>query len=85
MTQVKFYDHDNQITHGGILLDDGDLLCACCGDTIPEDEIYIGLCEKTSLSDTLKKRYGQNKKENCTSYILHIYDSWVDFSKEIID
>lgn len=22
MTQVKFYDHDNQITHGGILLDD---------------------------------------------------------------
>lgn len=30
MTQVKFYDHDNQITHGGILLDGGDLLCACC-------------------------------------------------------
>ena len=38
MKQVKFKDTDNNMTHGGILLDNGDIICGCCGGLIPADE-----------------------------------------------
>lgn len=39
MQQVKIYDRENDMYHGGILLDNGDVVCACCGGLIPADEI----------------------------------------------
>ena len=39
MKQVKFYDSQNGVCHGGILTDDGDIICGCCGGVIPADEI----------------------------------------------
>lgn len=39
MRQVKFKDIENDVIHGGILTDDGDIICGCCGGLIPEDEI----------------------------------------------
>ena len=39
MKQIKFYDIENDIVHGGILTDDGNVICACCGGVIPSDEM----------------------------------------------
>ena len=39
MKQCKFYDVENAIVHGGILTDDGDIICGCCGGLIESDEI----------------------------------------------
>lgn len=39
MKQVMFYDKENDVKHGGILTDDGDIICGCCGGLIPADEI----------------------------------------------
>lgn len=39
MKQVKFKDIENNEVHGGILTDDGDVICGCCGGLIPADEL----------------------------------------------
>ena len=38
MKQIKFLDTDNDVIHGGIMLDNGDVICGCCGSIIPSDE-----------------------------------------------
>ena len=40
--QIKFVDLENNTTHGGILLDNGDVICGCCG----------GLFEKAEEGET---------------------------------
>ena len=44
--QVKFFDREDQVIHGGILIDDETLICGCCGGTYDKDDwadmgIYI--------------------------------------------
>ena len=39
MKQVKFKDIENNEVHGGILTDDGDVICGYCGGLIPADEL----------------------------------------------
>ena len=39
MKQVKFYDRENGTVLGGILTDEGDIICGCCGGLIEADEI----------------------------------------------
>ena len=39
MKQIIFCDIENKTEHGGILLDDGDIVCGCCGGLIPQNEI----------------------------------------------
>lgn len=38
MKQVMFYDKANDMVHGGLLTDKGDIICGCCGGIIPADE-----------------------------------------------
>lgn len=38
MKQVKFRDFEGTV-FGGIQLDNGDIICACCGSIYPFDEI----------------------------------------------
>lgn len=38
MKQIKFKDFEGSI-FGGIQLDNGDVICGCCGCTYPFDEI----------------------------------------------
>lgn len=38
MKQIKYKDIENDVICGGIRLDDGDIICACCGSLIPVDE-----------------------------------------------
>lgn len=40
MKLIKFKDLDNFETHGGILLDNGDVVCGCCGGLLTADEEY---------------------------------------------
>lgn len=42
MKQCKFYDIENDVIHGGIITDDGDIICGCCGGLIEHDEIGDG-------------------------------------------
>lgn len=39
MIQIKFKDLENDVIHGGIMLDNGDVVCGCCGCLIPADEM----------------------------------------------
>lgn len=39
MKQCKFYDKENKEVHGGILMDDGNIICGCCGSLIESDDI----------------------------------------------
>ena len=41
MIQVKFKDNEAKQIHGGILLDDGSIVCGCCGGLISSDEIGL--------------------------------------------
>lgn len=38
MKQIKFYDKEDELSHGGILLDNGDVICGCCGGLFKKDE-----------------------------------------------
>lgn len=39
MQQILFFDKANNVRHGGILTDEGNIICGCCGGLIPNDEI----------------------------------------------
>lgn len=39
MKQIKFYDKENDSTHGGILTDDGEIICGCCGGLIEKEDV----------------------------------------------
>lgn len=38
MIQIKFRDIENDVIHGGILLDNGDCVCGCCGGLQEESD-----------------------------------------------
>lgn len=87
MVQVKIYDLDSKLSHGGIVLDNGDIVCACCGSLIERDKIYVD-AEKFTGNETfeeIRDFYGNNEIEKCSTRILQVYKTWVDFSKEICD
>ena len=42
--QIKFIDNENDVIHGGIRLDDGDVICGCCGGLI-EADYFAEACE----------------------------------------
>ena len=39
MKQVKFLDKENDVIHGGILDDEGNVICGCCGGLIEKEDI----------------------------------------------
>lgn len=39
--QIKFRDIESNEIHGGLLLEDGSVLCGCCGSLIEADEVGI--------------------------------------------
>lgn len=42
MKQVKFLDKQNEDVHAGILTDEGNIICMCCGGLIEADETGKG-------------------------------------------
>ena len=81
--QIKFYDSENEVEHGGIILDDGNILCACCGSIIEKDEVSITKVKEPS--NYLKELYGSNDNQTVTAEILQEYETWVDFSDYILE
>ena len=41
MKQIKFRDKENDDILGGILLDDGNVLCGECGSVLERDDVEI--------------------------------------------
>ena len=39
MKQVMFKDLESEEIHGGIMTDEGDVICGCCGGLIEADEL----------------------------------------------
>ena len=39
MKQIMFYDKINNEKHGGILTDNGDIICGCCGGLIEKEDV----------------------------------------------
>lgn len=38
MKQCKIFDIKYHVEHGGILLNDGSVICGCCGGLLPAEE-----------------------------------------------
>ena len=41
MKQVKFHEIGENIEIGGILLDDGNIVCGCCGSLFEPEDVEI--------------------------------------------
>ena len=41
MKQVKFHEVGEDIEIGGILLDDGNIICGCCGSLFEPEDVEI--------------------------------------------
>ena len=83
MKQVMFYDKENEMIHGGLLMDNGDIICGCCGGIIPADEIggedndheiikvydfWVNL-DETICGDGLYSDFPKGARENCEDNI----------------
>lgn len=78
MKQVLIYDKENRVRHGGILLDNGDVVCACCGGLIPQDEIE-NICnrEETETLSKLGIIYDCDC-EAATHQLLKVFPDWIN-------
>ena len=83
MIQVRIYDRENEMEHGGIVTDDGDVICGCCGGLIERDEISIIKCQETHINK-IKHFYENNNDEYCTTEITEVFEAWMDLSDAII-
>lgn len=47
--QIVFRDNANATVNGGLLLDDGSIICGCCGGVFTADDIADGSWDITIL------------------------------------
>lgn len=83
MVQVKIYDRENKLEHGGIVLEDGSILCGCCGGIIASDEISIKHCKEDSLrylnEETLEiYKANYNKNNYISTDITEVYETMTE-------
>ena len=71
MKQILFQDKQSGLNHVGILMDDGDVICGCCGGLVPADEvnemvtiieIYDKWISLDLLMDKMKQSDGKPRK-----------------------
>lgn len=76
MKQVLIYDKENSVRHGGILLDNGDVVCACCGGLIPQDKIE-NICDKKRKETLSKLGIIYNcDGETATHQLFKVFPDW---------
>ena len=83
MIQVKIYDRTNKEEHGGIVTDDGNIICGCCGGLIEKKEISIKNYKGLDVNKG-KHFYENNVDKDCETEILQVYDVWLDLSEAIV-
>lgn len=86
MTQVKIYDIENNAILGGILTDNGSVICACCEGLITEDEIIYELeayKNNYEVEDDIEAGLEAALDDGYTHIIVETYSNWIDLSQEI--
>lgn len=68
MTQCKFRELESDLIHGGIIDDDGNVICGYCGRLIEADKV-CQIDERVTKNHTIK--------------LIEIYENCVDLSEEI--
>lgn len=73
--QVELYDLETKTSSAGILLENGDCICMCCGGTISGEEIAVNVTEEVALnagySHLIKEIYSDD-------------DDWIDMSNQML-
>lgn len=59
MQMVKFKDLENNIILGGILTDEGNIICGCCGSLIEKDDFQFEIIENLSWIDISNEILGE--------------------------
>ena len=59
MQMVKFKDLENNTILGGILTDEGNIICGCCGSLIEKDDFQVEIIEKLSWIDISNEILGE--------------------------
>lgn len=59
MQMVKFKDLENNTILGGILTDEGNIICGCCGSLIKKDDFQFEIMEKLSWIDISDEILGE--------------------------
>ena len=59
MQMVKFKDLENNTILGGILTDEGNIICGCCGSLIEKDDFQFEIVEKLCWIDISNEILGE--------------------------
>ena len=59
MKMVKFKDLESNTILGGILTDEGNIICGCCGGLIEKDDFQFEIMEKLSWIDISNEILGE--------------------------
>lgn len=59
MEMVKFKDLESNTILGGILTDEGNIICGCCGGLIEKDDSQFEIVEKLSWIDISNEILGE--------------------------
>ena len=59
MKMVKFKDLESNTILGGILTDEGNIICGCCGCLIEKDDFQFEIMEKLSWIDISNEILGE--------------------------
>ena len=59
MQMVKFKDLENNTILGGILTDEGNIICGCCGSLIEKDDFQFEIVENLSWIDISNEILGE--------------------------
>ena len=59
MQMVKFKDLENNTILGGILTDEGNIICRCCGSLIEKDDVNFEIIENLSWIDISNEILGE--------------------------
>ena len=86
MFQVKVLDIKNNVVVGGMIMDNHDFICGCCGSIISKYQIAISDTTKydsSKLMEAFKNIY-PTKNENTLFIIEHVYKTWINLTETII-
>lgn len=59
MQMVKFKDLESNTILGGILTDEGNIICGCCGSLIEKDDVNFEIIENLSWIDISNEILGE--------------------------
>lgn len=68
---VKLYNIENEVYTHGIMMDDGNVICMCCGCTIEAEDIAVSVSTEEA------------KEKGFAYRLIESFDDWVDLSRQI--